>query len=196
MRCDNYSPENYLELLSDFGDAGIISTRCPFEATPNREDAKEWRGFELPVHGPSGMTPKQLTLKAFLQGGGIATVCQPLVIAPLNLPGAWWTATQGGWIGGGWAALVITLGCLAGLSVALNKPLLTVGLCGAGLGVSGLGDHGWADWPYVPANRRSVISPLLLIGGIGVWIFAVNLRRVARRSQADELRRMTAADVV
>jgi hypothetical protein len=195
VRCDHYTQGDYLELLSDFGDAGIISTRRPLELLPNTEDQKEWRGFELSVQCPAGMTPRRLTLKAFLQSGGAATVCQPLTVAPLTLPSAWWTATQGGWIGGSWALLLVTLGSLASLSAALDKPLRTASLCGAGLGISGLAIVVGLI-ALCAAQPTHVIFPLILIGGIGVWVFTFHLRGLARRSQADELRRMTAADVV
>ncbi len=197
VKYNNHVPGSYLELLNDFGDQGTYFTRTLADDGPMKklDGTSDWRDFELPFHAQPGMVPKRLTLKAFLPVNCRIAVAEPLVVVPLNQLEGWWNERQAGLIGGSLAAIVLVLGCLVGLSAAASKPLPTASLCGAGLAICvaallvGLA-AGNAGQP------GHVVYPPLLIGAAGACVFGFTLRGVAHRSQIEELRRMSAADVV
>jgi hypothetical protein len=192
----------YLELLSDFGDRGTFFSRFPLAAalagpeTTGMAFTDGWHDFALPFHAEPGLKPIRLTLNAFIPRGAVVAVCQPLTVTSLNFLTPWWTALQGVLIGVSLAAFFGILAGLIGLTIFSGKssPLIA-SLCGAGLAIGGAALlAGIVAWSA--GQPLHVSCPPLLAGVIGVSGFGLALRRIVERSQVDELRRMTAADVV
>jgi len=192
----------YLELLSDFGDRGTFFSRFPLAPAPAGQEATgtaytgDWHDFELPFHAEPGMIPRRLTLNAFVPNGAKVAVAEPLMVTSLKFMTAWWTALQAIVIGVSLAALIGLLAGLIGLSVVWgNSPPLIASLCGAGLAIGGVALL--AGIVALSAGQPLHVScPLLLVGIIGTIGLGLTLRKIVKRSQVDELRRMTAADVL
>jgi hypothetical protein len=192
----------YLELLSDFGGQGAFFSRFSLASAATGEETAGmaftdvWRDFELPFHAKPGMIPRRLTLNAFIPRGGMVTVAEPLMVTSLKFMTPWWTALQGIVIGVSLAACFGLLAGLIGLTIFSGKssPLIA-SLCGAGLAIGGVAlIVGLAA--LCAGQPLHVSCPLLILGGIGVSYMGLTLRKIVQRSQVDELRRMTAADVV
>ncbi|HEX4146561.1 MAG TPA: hypothetical protein VHY91_23875 [Pirellulales bacterium] len=188
----------YLELLNDFGYRGTYFTRSLDNDGPMAtvSGTSDWRDFELPFHAEPGMNPQRLTLNVALPGPGTVTVTVPLVVTPLNLTGEWWNNRQARLIAVGLTVFFLILGALFCVSIVWGKSRrLTLSLCGIGLATGGVSLL--AGLAALAAGQPwYVCCPLLGVGFIGLTVFGFNLPTIARRSQADEFRRMTAADVV
>jgi hypothetical protein len=189
--------DGYLELWNDFGDKGTYFSRTLLGSGPMQRltGTSDWRFFELPFYA-EGMKPRRLTLNVVLPGAGTVTVAQPLVVGPLELAGAWWSERQVVLVWIGLTVFFLVLAALIGASMVWGKSrTLTVSLWCIALAVSfvlliaGLVALGTDQPPHV-------CFQLLLIGTIGIVVGLANLPNILRRSRADELRRMTAADVV
>ncbi len=199
--------DGYLELLNDFADRGTFFTRSLAASgmAGKLNGTSDWRDFELPFHAQPGMVPKSLTLNVVLPGAGTVTVADARWLSIhwararrfAECPSApWWTASQGGfhWRGPGSSRRHPVgprrpIGGLGQFSFP-DRELVRAGLaicCGALIG-----------WLVAISFNQPwyVDCPLLLPAVIGLAAFGFNLRNALRQFQVDELRRMTAADVV
>jgi hypothetical protein len=190
VKYDNAATGTSLELFSDFGGNRISISREKLSGTSG------WRDFELRVHAKPGMRLERLNLDVGLPGAGTVTVAEPLVIAPMNSSGAWWTERQAGLIGGGLGGFIGALGGLIGLSAAWGKSRrLTVSLLGIGLAVGGVSMVA-GMLALLVGQPWYVCYPMLLIGTISFCALGGNLPQILRRFQNDEFRRMTGLDAV
>jgi hypothetical protein len=189
--------DGYLEMWNDFGDKGMYFTRglADWGLMKKLSGTSDWREFELPFYAEPGMKPRRLTLNVVLPGRGKVTVTEPLVVAALHVPGGWWNEQQSNWLGSGLGVLLGILGALIGLTSQRAKHrTLPLGLCSAGIAISVVSLM--AGIVAICAGQPwHVINPLLMVGILGVIILSVSMRTITRRFEAEELRRMTAADV-
>jgi hypothetical protein len=195
VKYDGVSPDGYLELLNNFGPQGEFFTRtlAPWGPMGKLSGTGSWRTFELPFHANPGMRPKRLTLNVVLPGAGKVTIAEAVLLTRAS-SGEWWTEQQAGMLGGGLGVFLGTLGALIGfLSSRTKARSLTMALFAIGLTFSA-----FLLLAGIVAACLSqpwhVCYPLLLAGVIGLGVLGPNLWILLKRFQADELRRMAAAD--
>jgi hypothetical protein len=167
--------------LGDAGETGKIT------------GTSDWRKFLLPFNraGSAG-PPTRLEINLVLPGRGT------VYLRPMKLTGTvsgWWSAKQGGLIGGIGGSVIgcfgALIGCLAGMGKARKFVLTTAkGFIGLGilLTIAGL-------VAVVCKQPYAVWYVLLLTGIILTSVFGANLRSIQKRYDNLEIRRMTSIDV-
>ena len=197
VKYDGVVGDGYLELLNHFGEKETYFTRTMSSsgAMKKLNGTSEWREFELPFHANSGMKPQRLTLNVVLPGQGTVTVSQPVTLSSIKTSSQWWSGPQSGVFGGVAGSALGMLGGLIGLAAWKKSRRLSFGLCltgilfGCAALISGLIAVGVGQ-PF------HVYYPLLLLGSISLFVIGFNYQNLTRQIQADELRRMQAADAV
>ena len=197
VKYDGVMGDGYLELLNHFGEKGTFFSRTLSSSGTMKKlnGTSDWREFELPFHAISEMKPQRLTLNVVLPGQGTVTVAQPVTLSSIKSSGQWWSGPQSGLIGGFAGSALGILGGLIGIAAWKKSRRLTYGLCVTGVlfGFASLASGLIAIGVGQPFH---VYYPLLLIGSIGLSAIGFNFRNLTRQIQADELRRMQAADAI
>jgi len=168
--------------LGDAGDMGKIT------------GTSDWRTFVLPFYrtGTAG-PPTRLEINLFLPGHGTVYL-QPMKLT--DAVSGWWSAKQGGLIGGIGGTVIgcfgALIGCLAGMGKA-RKFVLTATKVFIGLGILLTG----AGLVAVVVKQPYAVWYLLLLTGVILTsVFGANLRSIRKRYDDLEMRRMTAMDAM
>ena len=190
----------YLEMWSVFPDGSryfsrTLDTQGPLASLHGTSPA---RPFTLPFFlTPGAPHPVRLELNLVLPAAGHVTLAALTLRsgdAALRAPGAWWSSTTSGWLGGALGGAVGLLGAGIGTLSSLGRGrrvaiagLLALGVAGLLLLVAG-------GVALVLGQPYEVWYPLLLIGVLDPVIAFSLLPGVRRRFEALELRRMSAMD--
>ncbi len=198
IRHQDVAPDGAIQMDAAFGPGEVYFSRQPLAGTG------PWRTLELPFNAsqPNGAwrTPTALRLRVILPGGGRVGIAGPTLVQAASwgelarAAGAWWSASEAGWIGAVGGVLFGSLGALVGILVGRGRARnLALTLCwlAAALGCAAL----IAGLIAVAAGQDYVVYyPLLLIGGLGVVMFPLFALRSRRAYTGGELRRMRARD--
>ena len=182
----------YLEMCNQFGENKYFSRTLGTSGVMGRiSDTSDWRKFELPFQAESGMRPDKLTVNVVLPGEGKIAV-RNLTLE--SLAANWWSPQHAGLYGGIGGALCGTFGAVIGIFAARRKSrsmVIALMRLGVGLGAVSLIAGIVAVILQQPYH---VYYPLLLLGGISVFVLGGNSLAMARRFREEELRHMSALD--
>lgn len=127
---------------------------------------------------------------------GALTYLASCTLLLLDASSAWWSGTTAGWIGGIFGSLVGLGGALIGILASRGRSrrlvlglvlgLVVLGACSVAIGVVAV----LLGQPY------AVYYPLLLLGGISLFVFGMNWPMLRARYRQQELRRMQAEDLL
>ncbi|MBN1941799.1 MAG: hypothetical protein JW849_00735 [Phycisphaerae bacterium] len=203
IRCQDVLGNGYLEMWSHFPNGAKCYTRTNSVTGPMRwvSGSTGWRVISLPFYSDkSAPLPVKLTVHLHLPNTGKVEL-GPMSLweytgneNPLTPPGAWWSDTMGGWIGGGIGFLYAFLGGAVGILAARGKGwkfamgvfpvIFLIGGVSLAAGVIAL----------VTEQTYGVWYPLFLLGGLSIIIFIPLFFTVRRRYAQLELRKMQAMD--
>lgn len=195
----------WLQLDSHFGADGTFFTKSLADAGPLAKLAgsSDWRPFVLPFNADAGgkwLTPERLTLSVVVPGSGRVFLKDVELYQyaageePLAADGQWFTArvaaiagALGGTAIGLWGALVGMLasrGRARAFVFVSSGVLFVAGIAAAVAGLTAL----FIGQPY------AVYYPLLLVGGILIFVIGFLRRSLPQRYEALEMRKMRAID--
>ncbi len=185
----------FLEMWSDFGARGAYFSRTLGEVGPMRSitGTSGWRDFELPFFAEPGMRPEQLTINVVMPGTG-TIVLSLLTIHSLEASAAWWSAPQGGLVGGvGGSVLGILGGAIGFLASRRRARHVVIALIATGL-AAGIFALVAGVVALCLQQPFFVAYPLLLLGGISTIVLGFNAPGILRRFREDEFRKIAALD--
>jgi hypothetical protein len=205
IKYEGVEPAGHVEMWNHFPGGGAYFTRTlGDEIGPMQKlsGTHNWRDVALPFQSKPGMLPEKLVVNVVLPGKG-KVFLTGLTLTKLEVPeeqqssaapGAWWSESGAGWIGGlggaGLGILGAIVGTLCGVGVGRQ---LCFGLAIAAIALSALCLVAGIV-AILTGQVYHVYYPLLLFGIIGVTVFGFNLPTIRKRFDAIELRRMTALD--
>ncbi len=204
VRYEAVEGKGYLEMLNHFPGGGPHFSKTLAGSGPMQslEGSSDWRPFVLPFLIGSPERPQKLVVNVVLPGKGKVWL-GPLSLVqyeqnedPLTAPGQWWTGRQGGFIGGILGGLLGCLGALIGILCGCGKArVLVLGLIKA-MFVAGLASLVVAVVALVRSQPYAVYYPPLLTGTLMTILPIGAIRRVRKRYEEIELRKMQAMDGV
>lgn len=199
VQYEDVEGEGYLEMTSHFGPREAYFSRTLAASGPMKalQGSSPWREFHLPFHrNPDTPPPDRLVIQVVLPGNGSVMLSALKLVEgdPLSQGSAWLTPQQANWLGGVLGSLVGITGALIGILAgfgrarAFNLILIDALLvCGVVLAVAGGIVWGMGQ-PF------HVYYPLLLTGGIVIFVLGLNRGTTRKAYEARELRRMQAVD--
>ncbi len=200
VRYRDVAGRGYVEMWSIFAD-GRYFTRTQAEQGPMRvlTGSSDWRAIVLPFDSKGAKAPpERLILNVVLPGTGEVTL-SPLTLVELEA-GEWPGEGEGGggaaaglWGGVAGALLGVVAGFLGWLgNQGRARTLVLSGfrliMVAGGLALAA------GIVTVLRGLSYDVYYPLLLIGGIALLVPATTLRRLEKRYEELELRRMSAVD--
>lgn len=210
VRYDDVQGEGFLQMDSQFGDAGIFFTKSLATAGPlgKLSGSSDWRPFVLPFFANSGdqadsaaPPPDKLTLSLVLPGAGTVSIRDVGLYQyasgedPLQAAGQWFGDRSAGLLGGIGGVLIGLWGALIGVLSSRGKArhfvlgsanaLLVIGIASLVGGVAAV----------ATAQPYAVYYPLLLVGIILVVVFGKMRGNLSARYEQLELKKMQSMDV-
>ena len=209
IRYEGVEGDAYLQMDSSFGDRGTFFTKTLATGGPLRKLAgsSDWRPFTMPFYANTGdqadgaaLIPESLSVGLFLPGAGTVFIRDVVLYQyaagedPLQATGQWFgnrTMALVGAIGGSligvWSGLIGFLasrGRARGFVLGSTTILIVLGVVTFAIGTVVLA----TGQPY------AVFYPLLLVGGIIIFVYGTLRRVLPRRYEALELQKMHAMD--
>jgi hypothetical protein len=206
VKYEDVAGQGCLELWSHFADGSAFFSRALAQQGPLQalSGTSGWRAFALPFDatGGAGM-PSKLVLNVVLPGKGTVWLSPVKLVqgkaafgamAPGRQPGAWWSDSAGGYIGGIFGTLFGCLGAVIGVLATLGRArTLVLGALKASL-VLGAAATLTGFIAMALGQPYEVYFTLLLLGVIAAGVAGFNIAPVRRRYEEAELRRMKALD--
>jgi hypothetical protein len=203
VRYEGVEGTGFLEMWSVFPDGGRYFSRTLAPEGPLRAltGAADWRPFTLPFFNQEGAPPPvRLVVNVVLPNGGRVEL-GPLRLVqygsgedPLAVAGAWWSEPTGALIGAVLGSVLGLAGAVVGVLGGLGRARRTVLALMVAEAAAGALALGAGVVALVLAQPYAVYYPLLLVGVICTVLGLALLGPLRRRYQAQELRRLRAAD--
>lgn len=203
VRYGDLQGEGFLQMDSQFGDAGIFFTKSLATAGPlgKLSGSSDWRPFVLPFSSNGSEQVDKITLSLVLPDAGTVSIRDVGLYQyangedPLQASGQWFDARSAGLLGGIGGALIGLWGALIGVLSSRGKArqfVLTSVNALLAIGVASLVGGAVAvatDQPY------AVYYTLLLCGIVVVGVFGKLRGNLSAQYQQIELKKMQSMDV-
>jgi len=209
VRYDGVQGDGFLQLTSDFGDAGIFFTKTLAAGGPlgKLSGSSDWRPFVLPFYANSGdpadgaaPLPDKLTLSLVLPGAGTVSVRDLGLYQyasgedPMQAAGQWFGDRSAALLGGFGGALIGLWGALIGILASRGKARLFVVASTNALLVIGVASLAGGVVAIATAQPYAVYFPLLLLGIILFAVFGKMRAKLSAQYEQLELKKMQSMD--
>ncbi|MDJ0700849.1 MAG: hypothetical protein QNJ07_13425 [Woeseiaceae bacterium] len=209
VRHEGVEGDAYLQMDNAFAERGTFFTKTLATGGPLKKltGNSDWRPFTLPFYANTGdqagadvLTPQKLSVGLFLPGAGTVFVRDVALYQyaagedPLQASGQWFSnrtmalvGAIGGSLIGVWSGLIGFLasrGKARGFVLGSATVLIVLGVATFAIGTIVLA----TGQPY------AVFYPLLLLGGIIIFVYGILRRVLPKRYEAIEMQKMHAMD--
>ncbi len=209
IRYEGVEGDAYLQMDNSFGERGTFFTKTLATGGPLKKltGNSEWRPFTMPFYANVGdraggdmLVPDKLTVGLFLPGAGTVFIRDVALYQyaagedPLQATGQWFSnrtmalvGAIGGSLIGVWSGLIGFLasrGKARGFVLGSATVLIVLGVATFAIGTIVLA----TGQPY------AVFYPLLLLGGIIIFVYGILRRVLPKRYEAIEMQKMHAMD--